>query len=69
MEEKQFEVSFDMRNKLALQMLHVTLPPDFVDKINNFIDSKVENLDVISLEKKTKITLKQIKEVLNIIEA
>ena len=47
MEEKQFEVSFDMRNKLALQMLHVTLPPDFVDKINNFIDGKVENLDVI----------------------
>ena len=47
MEEKQFEVSFDMRNKLALQMLHVTLPLDFVDKINNFIDSKVENLDVI----------------------
>ena len=47
MEENQFEVSFDMRNKIALQMLHVTLPPDFVDKINNFIDSKVENLDVI----------------------
>ena len=47
MEEKQFEVSFDMRNKIALQMLHVTLPSDFVDKINNFIDSKVENLDVI----------------------
>ena len=47
MEEKQFEVSFDMRNKIALQMLHVTLPPDFIDKINNFIDSKVENLDVI----------------------
>ena len=28
-----------------------------------------ETLDIISLEKKTKITLKQIKEVLNIIEA
>ena len=47
MEEKQFEVSFDMRNKFALQMLHVTLPSHFVDKINNFIDGKVENLDVI----------------------
>ena len=28
-----------------------------------------ETLDIMSLEKKTKITLKQIKEVLNIIEA
>ena len=28
-----------------------------------------ETLDIISLEKKTKITLKQIKEVLNIVEA
>jgi len=51
--EKQFEVRTQMRNKFALQMLHVSLPTDFVNKINNYIDDKIKHLDVGNIRKNT----------------
>jgi len=51
--EKQFEVKTEMRNKFALQMLHVSLPIDFVNKINDYIDDKVKHLDIENIKKST----------------
>ena len=39
--ESNYNVTTQMRNKFALHMFHVTLPMDFVDKINTYIDDEL----------------------------
>ena len=43
--ESNYNVTTQMRNKFAMHMFHVTLPMDFVDKINSYVDNTLIPLD------------------------